>query len=97
MKPCQKLIEPVQLSFLSVKSRFWPNALKRVFLVLEVSRNDAQYGEVVDELDRTVPNRNPDGETSLQAKWIRTSLLKLLLQSSALEIFFRNYYNTRSN
>ena len=38
--------------------------------MLEVSRNDAQYGEVVDELDRTVPNRNPDGETSLQAKGI---------------------------
>jgi len=34
--------------------------------VLEVSRNDAQYGEAMDALDRTVPNRNPDGEMSLQ-------------------------------
>ena len=90
MKPCQKLIEPVQLSFLSVKSRFWPNALKRVFLVLEVSRNDAQYGEVVDELDRTVPNRNPDGETSLQAKRIRLSLLLLKRSLVLLRFFFSN-------
>ena len=36
------------------------------FVVLEVSRNDVTYGEPMDALDRTVPNRNPDGEMSLQ-------------------------------
>ena len=40
---------------------------KERFLVLEVSRNDAHYGEVVDELDCAVPNRNPDGEFRLSA------------------------------
>ena len=46
----------------SVKNK---NVKKRFFVVLEVSRNDAQHGEL-GELDEAVPNRNPDGETSLQ-------------------------------
>ena len=41
---------------------------KESFLVLEVSRNDAHYGEVVDELDCAVPNRNPDGELGCPKK-----------------------------
>ena len=38
--------------------------------MLEVSRNDAHYGEVVDELDCAVPNRNPDGELGCPRKFL---------------------------